>query len=367
MRQRILLKDWKGALPIAVLLSVLLLCPVKGLAATAACTMPVAQICDSTRVGYSTTDCDKDGFTDKEECEGVTLPARSTTTTPTKLLGFTSAATLTGERLDPAVPDLFYYLIDSLAKDIAVTSTTSLIAQSAKAANSMGDATSVLVSGLKVRTHLISILDTKGTDRWLMWDATATPFETRDAKGVVTATNVRAKAAKIIEYIEASPSLTAALAITTQGTPSGLQTFGVSSKLYTSRIKANVVNNCVTIPKMPIPCSINGTNITNATATPGVYDNTPIINFFVKQVVAHELAHACNLAVLNTSTCLAGDLSCPATAISKSTATTGNYHYASADAILASQTVFGTLNNVGKYTIGTAFDPVLDTYGFRIK
>jgi hypothetical protein len=182
-----------------------------------------------------------------------------------------------------------------------------------------------------------------GSDRFLLWD---------------TAGVARLKAAVIIDNVTTGVSL----GLTKEGASQGPFSPQVTSTIYTVRIQGNVNTNCPTGRF----CSIKGTNITNATATAGVYDNTPIVNYFIRQVVSHELAHASYLAVPKP----AAPCNCPA---DNSTASTTNYHYADQSLIMAAQTTFGTAKNAttgateGMYAIGTVYDPILDPYGLTLK
>ena len=310
---------------------VMLLCPSGVMAAGTVCSKTAAEICTSTAtVPGSTTDCDGDGLTDYEECTGIKLTAG-------KSYQGVSGTSTTLEKLDPSRPDLFYMLATSSALDL--TDANSLLFKNGTP--------QLYASALKVNLHKIQKADIlAGSDRFLIWTTTTS--------GKTVTNTPRLKAALIMENTVGTGSL----GITKEGNPLGPMTPSVASTIYTARISNNVNTNCA-----GIKCSIKGTNITNINSA-GAFDNTPIINFYIQQVVSHELAHASFLAVPKSTVTTS-----PAY---NSTATTTNYHYTDQSLMMAAASTFSKATNAagateGIYVIGTTFDPVLDKYGLTLK
>jgi hypothetical protein len=112
----------------------------------------------------------------------------------------------------------------------------------------------------------------------------------------------------------------------------------VFSTIYTQKIKNNVDLNCPTAKATK--CSVAGTNplITNLNGT----DNTPIVNYYILQVTAHEMGHGSRLSPTDPAT---------------------YYHYSKSGTVMDPSASFSR----GVYTIPTAFDPVKDTAAATLK
>ena len=228
-----------------MVLCTLLLWPVNGMALPQ-CPLDASAICADPTIALE--DCDGDGFTNGQECDGFTTAG---------------GEPIASGELDPTTADLFYLVSDLSFNDLAATDSYGNSSLLFAALASDPDALTFYSSGdLRVRTHRITS-DYCGSDRLI-------------ANGV--------RAARIVESL----SLTAEgtyLGSTEQSVPSDS---GVFSTIYTQKIKNNVDENC----PPGTSCAIKGTSINNSNGS----DNTPITNRWILQVVSHEVGHGSDLA-----------------------------------------------------------------------
>lgn len=335
---------------VAVAACAALLCPVVVMAAGTVCTKTVDQICGTNHSAtWTTDDCDRDGFTDYEECAtGITLTGLVRT-----IPKYDPTNSASPDTLDPSKPDLFYQMINA--------ATTLDLAPGSKLYDATEGSPQLYASALNVKLHLVKKADIQsGSDRFLIWTKTGGSGTTKSPYTY----SARLKAALIKED---TATTAGSLGITKEGNPYGPMTPTVISTIYTQRIANTVNNSCKNASGSPIKCSIVGPyypTITNVTNT-GTFDNTEIINYYIRQVVSHELAHASFLAVPKST-----DVNSPAY---NSTASTTNYHYTDQSLIMAPASTFSATKDAsgviteGLFVIGTVFDPKLDTYGLTLK
>jgi hypothetical protein len=279
----------------------LILSPSHGMAFTA-CTMTAAQVCDPVfNTNYNNgSDCDGDGISDKDECEGFTTVGPN----PIAVDGWNSTNAAAPFKLDPTKPDLFYALTDDKLNEIekmppippATTGCGSLIL------TALPNVLNIYANGLKVLTHRISL--------------------TASGDGRVLSSTSKAKLA----WIKENPSTTAEgtyLGSTPESVPSDVN---VSTTIYSQKIKNNVYANCAADGK----CSVLGTN-------PLLTNRDDIVKYYILQVISHEMGHG---------SLLGGN---PASAASY-------YHYSKSGTVMDPSVTFSK----GVYTIPTTYDPTKD-------
>lgn len=229
----------------------LLFWPLTGLALEP-CPNTAQDICESTFDGDH-LDCDQDGFTNYQECSGFPTEGDKI------IAGYLEDVEYEPDRLNPAEPDLFFIAGDLNGDPLPEAS---LMLQALGSVQN--NALKIYADGLRVHTHLI------------------TKFECGDDR-LITGTT---KAAMIRESLSTEAEGTY-LGSTPQSIPSDPY---VSSVIYTQKIKNNVDLNC----PGGTECSINDTLplVTNLDGT----NNSPIINYYILQVISHEMGHGSQLA-----------------------------------------------------------------------
>ena len=335
MRTKELKNNRMAPVAIAILACAALLYPTGAMAAGTVCNTPAAALCDvAQNPNWTTSDCDGDGLTDYEECTGITLTAGKSS-----YQGVFGQSTL--EKLNPAIPDQFYMLADSGLNDLTADNAT----YKTKSLLFTNGIPQLYSSQLKVNLHKVMKADIlAGSDRFLIWTTSGTK-----ATPKLKATVIK----------EDMISTAGSLGITKEGNPLGPMTPSVVSTIYTTRIKNNVNTNCGSNK-----CYVEGTTITNFNSS-GIIDNTPIINFYIQQVVSHEFAHASFLSVPKSTVSTSPAFN--------STATTSDYHYTDPSLIMVKVAAVSSAKSATtgltevKYVIGTKFDPTLDTYGLTLK
>lgn len=260
-------------------------------------TSTVDDLCAAANDPSSTVDTDGDGYTDYVECFGVPFASSQ----PPSIFGYKQAAgaIATPDRLDPSKPDLLY-LVTNEKGDLDLTDPNSLLVKAM--ATLPNGALNVYANGLSIRAHRIYLANINkgptGTDR-LVISGNTTTRAARIAE-VLTPANVAAK--------------DTALGLTPEGKPSFTSVY---SKIFTKRIYDNVYANC----SSDTACSIKNT-------LPLIKNRNEIVNYYILQVVAHEMGHGSMLAPANTD---------------------GYYHYSKSGTLMDPSVIFSR----GVYTIPT--------------
>jgi len=218
-----------GVLAIALL--VLFLSPSEGRAVTG------SDICGSLDAyGGATGDYDNDGFTNGEECNGITfvsgnsIPGYSNRGQESDRTGY----------LDPSGKDLFFILVRANPTWIPADSPATIYS-----------------AGLPVTVHEIQSSDA-GADR------------------SVTSNQ---KAVMITESLNTGGDI---FGSSEQGTPNDLD----GAKVYTQRITNFVSGRCT-----GYTCNANP----NTAGVPSVTGSEPVTNLYIRNVIAHELGHVSKL------------------------------------------------------------------------
>ncbi|MHB8709810.1 MAG: hypothetical protein ACYC9I_13115, partial [Desulfuromonadales bacterium] len=307
--------SWRSAL--TLLVAALLLWPAMALALPTCTTTSAVTLCGDTTAYPSSGDCDGDGFTNAQECSGITTDGPSS-----KPIAGCTSTTCSADGFDPTKPDLFYLVSSADGADLAETVPGTIGADGAPensllfaALASDPNALKVYANGLKVRTHLLKKADC-GNDRLIK--GTGVTVDLGSPLGVW---EYGVRAARIVESYDAAAEA-GFIGSTPQSKPNDMY---VGSTIYTQRIKANVDKNCATVAKGK--CNVKGTLplITNAV------NNDTIVNYYILQVVSHEMGHGSMLA---------------------GTTAASYYHYAKSGTVMDPAATFSR----GIYTIPTTYD-----------
>jgi hypothetical protein len=210
----------------------------------------------------STADADLDGFTDAQECNGITTLGVTPLSVPSCTVADLQDPALRKNCLDPNSKDLFVILVKAASSNLdAYLGTTDPLAVLRK---------TLQEGGLGITIHQIT------ND-----NAVNTPSSTTTDRRVVATTNATTfqKALRITESLATSQTATGTC---TQGTPNKLDRCIV----YTQKI-VNVVNGtCAgkTCVLSPVGLALNADPVGNV-----------IANYF-QDTIAHELSHSLSLA-----------------------------------------------------------------------
>jgi len=178
----------------------------------------------------STTDTDKDGFTDFQECNGITLADG------TSFPGKSSQAAIT-VRLDPDTRDLFVILAPATPSSFLPANPLEFVSKP------------VSQGGLGLNVHVITATQA-ATDRTVCPNCT-----------LPTGQTTKQKAVRVTESLDVSnPNL---LGISKPGTPNGLDL----ATVYTQRIKNSFTSILGTTPSQDL------------------------IDLYIKHTIAHEIGH----------------------------------------------------------------------------
>ena len=198
------------------------------------------QICASVGAANSVADYDKDGFTDFQECNGITLYDG------TQFPGYNNGGPNRSLRLGPADPDLFVILV--LANPSRITMDDPL--EFVSAPKTQG--------GLGIIAHML----------------TGSPPDDR-----IVSPPWPQKAVRISESLHPEGII---LGYANQGTPNGLD----DAIIYTEHIKKHVETVCA--EEGTAGCIDSATNVSGPAA---------IISIYIRHTIAHEIGHMMMLAV----------------------------------------------------------------------
>lgn len=250
-------------------------------------------------------DCDSDGFTDEQECKG--FPSLYSTRGK-RFWGYseTPAGDPDPVQLNPYYPDLMFLALDGSNNPLNPDGLLSRALQSAKNNNAL----TFYADNLTVNAHQISLQDV-ADDRLI--------------------TGNRTRAALIYEVIDPNIYQSRYLGMTPNEyvTPSDPNS---SSQIFTGVMETYVKELCsgqsqtCTIKNDPRSKTVVATN-----ETASGLDDTPIINYYILQVVAHEMGHQSKLA--------------PTDAASK-------YHYSRTDTVMDPAAIYKR----GTFIIPTTFN-----------
>jgi hypothetical protein len=204
------------------------------------------ELCALVGAADNGADYDNDGFTDYQECNGITLY------NGTPFPGFSSGE-LRANRLGPADQDLFVILIS--ATDVG------LFYSNFPSDPLLYVSRSVPEGGLGITTHLIPFSEAN-PDRFVSPDSPQ-------------------KAVRITEDLNADGIV---LGVANQGTPNGLD----EASIFTERIKNHVQSTCAEADE---PLSDNCTD--SATG----FSGQELIDLYIRHTIAHEIGHMTMLAV----------------------------------------------------------------------
>lgn len=217
------------------------------------CPTPAAELCDSSRTGYYSEDCDMDGITDQDECEGFTTFGFEPLVVP----GFTSGNSM----LNPATADLFYAVTDASKDAIEIEDMPESLILGALTLNP--DALAFYADGVKVSTHRIK-LNNSGPLRTLFPDSSLSTARLAWIKESLCVDGCEG------DYLGSTP----------QGVPSEAD---VNTTIYSKKIQNDVYAKYSRYGKS----TVAGTNL-----------NTPdeVVNYYILQVISHEMGHGSLLA-----------------------------------------------------------------------
>lgn len=252
---------WKRTVLSLLLMGVLLFCSANGLALQQCDTSPDT-ICSSPSTA---TDCDQDGLSDYEECRGFTVLNMSNYCVDGYDVNNNSCVSGSlGITLDPSLPDLIYTLTNEAKDDLNQFNTPNSLLLAALGTDS-NNALNIYKDGLSIRTHRIDYAKS-GFNRWLTAKVRAAWIQ--ESSGTT-------------EYLGKTAS---------DSVPSDAD---AGSTIYTAMIAKEVNDNCGGEDANK-DCAIAGTNVNNINGS-----NTPIINFYILEVAAHEMSHGTRLAPTN--------------------------------------------------------------------
>ena len=287
----------------------LLLVPSQGIAFTV-CSNTAADLCDSTKnAGYlSGSDCDGDGISDRDECEGFTTSAINSINN-LYVDGYGSTNPVAPFKVDPAKPDLFYAITSTDTTEIEQMPGSLILGALSTNPNALAVYGSD-TTGLNVSTHRI-LLKNSGAGRTLF---PATSYS-------------KARLAWIKESLCVSNCEGTYLGSTPESVPTDDNVF---TTIYSQKIKNNVYTNCSGDGK----CTVKGTSLT-------LRDD--IVKYYIRQVISHEMGHGSLLG------------GAPASASSY-------YHYSKTGTVMDPSITYSR----GVYTIPVTFDPVKDPVAAKL-